>query len=224
MPSIRVSAGGCFGSGANSWTSLVLALVLALVLSLLLLLVPGCLEAKSDWPPRLGESYPDLLLIDHEGREFRLSELKGKVLLVEPVGMNCPACNAFAGAQVRGGFNGLRPQQNLESIEKYLPRYAGGVDIGNPDLKVIHLLLYDFNMRQPSVNDAKAWAEHFGLDRQDNIIVAVSKSDLRGKASFAMIPGFQLVDRDFVLRQDATGHRPRHNLFSELLPMIPNLL
>ena len=33
-----------------------------------------------------------------------------------------------------------------------------------------------------------------------------------------MVPGFQLVDRRFVLRWDATGHSPRHNLYTELLP------
>lgn len=45
-----------------------------------------------------------------------------------------------------------------------------------------------------------------------------------GKPNFAMIPGFHLVDRDFILRRDATGHRPRHSLFGDLLPMVAELV
>ena len=138
--------------------------------------------------------------------------------------MNCPACNAFSGAHEKGGYKGLRPQQGLQSIEKYLPTYARGVDIRNPDLKLVQLLLYDFNMDRPTAADAKFWAEHFGLDKYENILVAVSKTDLRGDDSFRMIPGFHLVDRRFILHKDATGHSPRHDLFTDLLPAIPNLI
>ena len=180
--------------------------------------------ARVNWPPHLGQEFPDLQLIDQTGREFRLSELIGKVILVEPIAMNCPACNAFSGAQEKGGYKGLRPQQGLQSIEKYLPKYAKGVDIRNPDLKLVQLLLYDFNMNQPNAEDARFWAEHFGLDNDENVLVVVSKTDLRGKESFRMIPGFQLVDRQFILRKDATGHRPRHNLFTDLLPAIADLI
>ena len=184
----------------------------------------ACLEEKPEWPPRLGQSFPDLQLIDHTGREFRLSELKGKVVLVEPIGMNCAACNAYSGAQVKGGYNGMQPQQGLQSIETYLSQFAQGIDINHPDLKLVQLILYDFNMRQPTAEDAKFWAEHFGLNRRQNVLVAVSTTDLRGKPSFKMIPGFHLIDRDFILRKDSTGHRPLHNLFSDLLPTIPNLI
>jgi len=45
-------------------------------------------------------------------------------------------------------------------------------------------------------------------------------SSLKGK----VIPGFQLVDRDFILRSDATGHRPANDLWKHLLPMVPQLL
>jgi hypothetical protein len=39
------------------------------------------------WNPVVGERYPDLRLVDHTGAERRLSELDGRVLLIEPVGM-----------------------------------------------------------------------------------------------------------------------------------------
>ncbi|MFT5051226.1 MAG: cytochrome oxidase Cu insertion factor (SCO1/SenC/PrrC family) [Chlamydiales bacterium] len=39
------------------------------------------------WPPTRGEAYPDVALLDHRGDEVQLSSFKGKVLLVELIGM-----------------------------------------------------------------------------------------------------------------------------------------
>jgi len=39
------------------------------------------------WPPTRGESYPDVALLDHRGEQVQLSSFKGKVLLVELIGM-----------------------------------------------------------------------------------------------------------------------------------------
>ena len=40
-----------------------------------------------DWPPVVDETYPDLELTDFRGDVFKLSSLRGKVLLIEPIGM-----------------------------------------------------------------------------------------------------------------------------------------
>ena len=55
------------------------------------------------WPPKLGEPFPNLELVSHTGDTVRLSDFQGKVVLVEPIGMTCAACNAFSGARERGG-------------------------------------------------------------------------------------------------------------------------
>ena len=39
------------------------------------------------WPPTKGEAYPDVTLLDHRGESVQLSSFRGKVLLVELVGM-----------------------------------------------------------------------------------------------------------------------------------------
>ena len=39
------------------------------------------------WPPVLGQSFPDLELQDSRGERVRLSSLRGKLLLIEPIGM-----------------------------------------------------------------------------------------------------------------------------------------
>jgi hypothetical protein len=176
------------------------------------------------WPPRVGEPFPDLHLVTHTGQKMRLSELKGKVILIEPVGMTCPACNAFAGANRLGGYQGITPQKGLPSIEELLPRYAEGVELGDENIALVHVILYDLKMQAPKPDDAKKWYRHFGMSDYDNIYVMAADQRFIGQASYDMIPGFFLVDQDFVLRSDSTGHHPRHSLWQHLLPMVGKLL
>ncbi len=175
------------------------------------------------WPPVVGEAYPDLRLLDRNGDVVSLSDFRGKILLIEPIGMTCPACQAFAGAHRKGGFGGVSPQGGLESIEAYFPQYTGGVSLSDDRIVYVQLLLYNMRMGAPSVEDVRAWTEHFAADSSNTYVLAGSK-DLLGTGSYNMIPGFQLVDKKFILRSDSTGHHPKHNLYTELLPMVPDVL
>ena len=183
-------------------------------------------QPASSWPPRLGQLYPDLQLSDASGNRVQLSDYSGKVLLIEPIGVDCPACQAFAGAH-REGVGPLRnctPQQNLQSIEEYAEERAG-VSLDDPRLVYVQLLLYNWTRQgPPTQEEAREWAEHFGADRQPNHLVLIADPEMIGPASYAMVPGFQLVDTDFVLRFDSTGHNPHHNLWIDLLPELPALL
>jgi hypothetical protein len=179
------------------------------------------------WPPRVGEPYPNLQLRNSHGERVALEAFRGKVILVEPIGMDCPACNAFAGGNQPGsqGFQGVRPQPGLPSVDEILRDYAGGASLADDRLVLVHLLLYEPGRQgPPSVQAARLWAEHFGLAESENTTVLVGEDNLIGPASYRMIPGFQLIDHEFVLRYDATGHRPRHDLWRELMPAIPALL
>lgn len=62
------------------------------------------------------------------------------------------------------------------------------------------------------------------MDRSKNHLVLAGTKELLGDASYNMIPGFHLVDRNFIFHSDSAGHTPRHNLVTHLLPMIPKLL
>lgn len=181
-------------------------------------------RSEVKWPPRLGEPYPDLELIDQTGQRVRLSSFKGSVLVIEPIGMTCPACQAFSGAHRFGSFEGVVPQGGLPSIEELFPRYTNGLSLSDDRIVFVQLLLYSMSMGAPSPDDARRWAKHFRMDRSKNFVVLAGTEDLLGPASYNMIPGFQLVDRNFILRADSTGHRPRHNLWTYLLPMVPRLL
>lgn len=176
------------------------------------------------WPPVVGQAYPDLELIDQTGAAFLLSSFKGKVILLEPVGMNCPACQAFAGAHKLGAYKGVSPQGGLNSIEEYFPKYARGIKLSDPRIVYVQLLLYNMDTGHPGAEDAKKWAEHFRMVRKNNRIVAVPQTSLIGDASYNLIPGFQLIDKSFILQSDASGHNPKNNLWEHLLPMVGQLL
>jgi hypothetical protein len=176
------------------------------------------------WPPIVGRLYPDLQLIDQEGQPFRLSALMGKVILLEPIGMTCPACQAFSGAHDVGPFGGGVAGGGLPSLHKLLPQYARGLKLPRRDVVVVQLLLYDMKYGAPSAKDAQEWAQHFGFKKGRNEIVAVSPYDLRSDIAYNLVPGFHLIDKKFILRSDSTGHHPKDNLYTKLFPMVPYLL
>jgi thiol-disulfide isomerase/thioredoxin len=187
----------------------------------------GAAEAPtppSPWPPRVGELYPDLRLVDQTGQVVALSSFKGSLVLIEIVGMNCPACQAFSGAARAGSFAGVVPQGGLPPIEDLVRDYARGAPFPSRDLVFVQLLLFNMQMGPTTPEDARAWAEHFHRHRARHQYVLAGGAALHNNASYEMVPGFQLVDRRFVLRWDATGHSPRHDLYRELLPAIPALL
>jgi hypothetical protein len=181
-------------------------------------------DAPSPWPPRVGEAYPDLRLVDQTGRVTSLASFKGHVLLVEMIGMTCPACQGFSGAKKHGTFGGVDSDGGLTAIDELLPQYAPGVTLPSDDLVFVQILLFDMKMDAPTGADARAWAEHFHRDAAKHQYVLAGGPALHNNASYVMVPGFLLVDRRFVLRWDATGHNPRHNLYRELLPAIPAIL
>lgn len=176
------------------------------------------------WPPEIGQPFPDIELFSTTGEMVKLSDFKGKVILLEPVGMTCPACNAFSGAGEKGGYQGISAQQNLPPIETLLPEYANHAELGDDRLVFVQLMLYDLQYNAPTIEDSRNWAEHFGLDDRDNVYLLVGDQRYINQASYDMIPGFFLIDKDFILRSDSTGHQPKHNLYTELLPQLSVLL
>jgi len=177
------------------------------------------------WPPVKGEPLPAITLPDAvSGETVDLSELRGKVLIVEPIGMKCPACNAYAGGLDRGGFRGARVQ-DLPAFEDLLWDYGGVEARDEPDLVYVQLLLYDTsNRREPDMELAREWVEHFGMDAWDNALVLVGDERYVNRASYAMVPGFFLVDRDGTVVADGTGHRPVDHPYEEVLARAGELL
>ncbi|MEM9366439.1 MAG: hypothetical protein AAGD07_10620 [Planctomycetota bacterium] len=186
-------------------------------------LAPKLPPVVGQWPPRVGAFYPDLNLMDQQGEPFQLSSLAGKVILLELAAIPCKGCQAFAGANRRGGYAGIAVQPGLDSIHEYAKRF-GGVDIQNQhNVAFVQLLLYGKSMRHPTQQEVTGWARHFGMDRNRNLVVLRGDPSMVNRASYDRIPGFHLIDRDFVLRYDSCGHQPQHDLYYQLLPALGHL-
>ncbi|MCA9120524.1 MAG: hypothetical protein H6822_14165 [Planctomycetaceae bacterium] len=175
------------------------------------------------WPPEKNRTYPDLELLDQEGNVTRLSDFKGKVILIEPVGIPCQACVAFSGGHELGPFEGIEPQADLDSIESYAKQY-GQIRLDDHRVVRVQLLLFNHEMQAPTQDEARAWAEHFHMRRSRNEIVLIGTESMVTKASRDLIPGFQLIDKHFILRADSTGQSPTDDLYSKLLPQIRKLV
>ena len=175
------------------------------------------------WPPEKNRTYPDLELADHRGKTTRLSDFEGKVILVELIGIPCQACVAFSGGHQFGSFQGIPPQSDLESIENYASQF-GNIRLDDDRIVRVQLLLFNHAMQAPTQADAAAWAEHFQIQHSSNQVVLVGTPSMATAASRDLVPGFQLIDKHFILRTDSTGATPADDLYEKLLPQIRTLV
>jgi len=185
------------------------------------LLLSACAPVHP-WPPETRENYPDLETFDASGSPVKLSELKSKVLLIEPIRMACSACQSFAGSGRWGPYGAVLPQAGLPDVETLLSTHAKGAQRSG-DFQIVQIIFFNFSDAPPTPADLRDWDKHFHL-HQRNILVLGARQSLADNTARSIIPGFQLVDKKFVLRADSTGSSPRQDLTRELLPMIPKLL
>ncbi len=178
------------------------------------------------WPPVVGQFYPKLVLRDQAGQVVSISDFKGKVILLEVVGLTCKACHAFAGGNEPGKprFRGIEPQRGLDSIERYANGYAK-LSLDHPDVVFVQLVLYGMDGRNPpEEEDVRAWADHFQMDRRRNEVVLVGDERFISPATRKLIPGFHLIDQNGILRA-MSSNDPRHDpLHSSLLPKLASLV
>ena len=183
------------------------------------------------WPPEKGRPFPDATFFDLSGQPFPLRRLRGKVLLIEPIGISCGACQSFADVNGAGPLPGFHKQSNppLDPVDVLLKRFAGVDLYDTPGVIHVQLLLFGNSPRRaPTQAEAEAWAEHFRLRGKRNTVVLWGDGRyLKGElfaASYALVPGFWVVDRRFVLRSDGTGHRPQDDPYRVTLALVGDLL
>lgn len=174
------------------------------------------------WPPRPYKSFPNLALRNTSGNTVRLADFSGRVLLIEPVGVACKACQAFSGGHEVGGLFGHEPQPGLRSLREYTENFGKGVSLDDDNIVSIQILFYGNDGTAPTLKEAQQWAEHFSQFSPKTIVLFADES-LLGRETRAMIPGFWLIDRNFLLRCEA-GNSPKANLYQDLVPMIGSLL
>lgn len=178
------------------------------------------------WPAQMNEVYPDITLFDQTGREFRVSDLKGRVIILEYVDMSSPISQAQSGANDRGAYG------VMQDIDQYARPFADilkkdpdvGIALPHHDVIELKIIVYTQDGLQPSRDDAQNWAAHFGFEKDKGVIVAVAKKDLRSVQTQDLVTGFQLLDKKLRLRVDSAGQEPKHNLRTTFVGLVPKLL
>ena len=176
------------------------------------------------WPPKIGKHFPQIALVDHTGNPFDLKRLSGKPTLMEIVAMSCSGCQAWSGGKRYGNYGGFPAEPDLDSIDVYFKRFTGGLDLDSDKLNFVQIIIYNLRLEPAGPEDLESWRKHFHFDSQSNAYVLSGGAPLANQDSYNMVPGFLLFDKDMVLRFDATGHAPRHNLYTELLPAVRGML
>ena len=187
--------------------------------------LPGNANLPVPWPAGMNAEYPDFEVIDQEGNQFSISSLKGKVILVEIVDMMNPVSLSYNGAAEYGLFGKAESADQYEvSLAKTIEKQTqGSFSLPNEEVIVLKLIVYNQEGTQPSAIDAENWANFYRLKKEDNYFVVVPAKDFRSDETDKIVPGYQLIDRDFNLRVDAAGPAPKHNFKMSLIPRIPKL-
>lgn len=179
------------------------------------------------WPPRMNKQYPNIRLIDQAGKEFSLKDHKGKILVIEYVDMSSPKSQAQSGAHLSGAYG--KPSQEIDKstvpFSEVLRKNTNKkLLLPHKDIMVVKIIVYGPNGEIPTKDNAQNWAGHFHLTLAEGNIVAVPEKDLRGEIGSELISGYQLVDKNFMLRVDSSGAMPKHNLEMTFIPLVSKLL
>ena len=178
------------------------------------------------WPAKMNKPYPEIELIDREGKAFKLSDFKGKVIILSFLDMSSPTSQAQSGAGLSGPYGVTQDKdQYAETFEDVVRKSVDGdFSLPHPDVLQVNILVYKQDGSQPTVDAAENWATHFDLEKEQGVIVAVPQKDIRGDETNKIINGFQLIDKNHILRVDSSGPEPKHNLKMTFIPLVPKLL
>ncbi|PCJ97280.1 MAG: hypothetical protein COA45_10090 [Zetaproteobacteria bacterium] len=180
------------------------------------------------WPPKMNSVYPELELYDQAGKKFLLSSLSGRVIVLEYIDIASPTSQAQSGSATFGVYYGAKTQEidkQAQPFSKVISKVTNGAfQLPNDNVYELKIIIYGADGAAGSRDDAELWAEHFKLNESANVIVAVPSKDMRSDESQSLIRGFQLLDRNMILRVDSSGIMPKHNLQMTLAPLIPKLI
>jgi hypothetical protein len=176
-------------------------------------------QEQASWPAKVGNYFPTMLFLTPNGDKRSIDEFKGRPILIEYVSMSSTSSQAFSGSQDRGSFLAIPINKNFQSLEKYFPVYSSGVHAH--EITLMQILLLGPKGRPVDLTTAKNWTKHFELEQRGRIVLIATSALLRNDGS-QLLGGFQLLDKNLVVRADATGERSK-TLFSQLFPLIKRI-
>lgn len=180
------------------------------------------------WPPKMNKVYPDIELYDQMGKKFTLSSLEGKVIILEYIDISSPKSQAQSGSATMGAYYGAKTQEIDNQVKTFNDiiekTTSGAFNLPHDNVLELKIIVYGPAGSAGSRDDAEHWADHFNLEQSGNVIVAVPSKDMRSDETQSLISGFQLIDKNMMLRVDSSGEEPKHNLRMTLAPLVPKLI
>lgn len=174
-------------------------------------------QDQASWPPQIGQQFPVMPMLSPTLEKRMTDSLRGRVTLIEYASMRSPATQALAGSGERGPYGAVNTYASLKVLESYFPTYSAGVQAG--EVNRVQILMVDLRSQIVSPALAKAWSDHFELETKHGRIVLIASAALLQGSGSELIGGFQLLDKNMIVRGDATGARSK-TLFSGLFPLM----
>ncbi|PCI56350.1 MAG: hypothetical protein COB36_06130 [Alphaproteobacteria bacterium] len=180
------------------------------------------------WPAKMNVAYPDFELFDQKGEKFLLSSLEGRVIILEYIDISSPVSQAQSGSAAVGVYFGAKSQElnkEAQPFSNVIKKVTNGAFmLPNDNILELKIIVYGADGAPGSRDDAEQWAQHFKIAESENVIVAVPALDMRSEESQSLVRGFQLLDKNLILRVDSSGVMPKHNLEMTLVPLVPKLI
>ena len=171
------------------WKILARIVIIVILLFLLGSSFAGCKKEASsiiDWDDcsqQIGDHPCDFSLLDQDGNEFNLYDHHGKIIILDFSAMWCGPCMMAA--------------TEVEDLQK---RYGDKI-------VYVTILIENQNGNQPSKNDLKNWADHFGIESAP--VLGGSRSLISSDPNIGWSvggwPQFHIIDQNMLLIQSFKG-------------------
>jgi len=175
----------------------------------------------------MGQAFPEIEFGMADKSVKKISDFKGKALLVELVDMASPLSLAWAGAKGRPGPLILfAPQPGVPSLRQSFKK--AGLSLEDPRLVHIQILVLSPERNPMRPWDFERWSRQFHQNlKKPPLLISGAPEFLLppyDDETLSRLPGLFLVDKNGVVRSQAAGVEAERHLQSDLLPAAASLL
>ena len=173
--------------------------------------------------PRVGSYLPPLDVVSASGQKLSLIRLRGKPALIEVVDMASPRAQAHAGGEPLGG---VTPDADTLPLRDKIPFHARGIEPDDERFVHVRLLISNLDGTAPGPEDAKLWAEHYGIETSahDWVVAGAPVMETNSGRRVALEPGFVLLDDKLIVQAVAGSDARPRALQDNILPMLNKLV
>jgi len=170
-----------------------------------------------EWPMKVGQPFPDVGFTSVDGQPWKMSSLKGKVVLLLSVEMGDSTSVALAGAKEAGMFEITSTNLDIPSLEEGARQQFPGFTFEDPRIVVVELILHNRAGFTPNAEEVKKWADHFKPVRRGEVITVGATDAMVERSSVSALPGMYVIDPEGVTRYGFSNEKKSPAKESELL-------